>query len=87
MTCIYRTFGNPLEITNFDEIPMVNNFSCDEVRKFKDEWIKEFRKRNISEYTENLMDKDEYFESYKKELEDFLKKCKCYEVECKLADC
>jgi len=72
MTCKLRTFGD------LNEPSTIYEFSCNEVRKLKDEWFLEFRKKNASERVEKARGVDPYFEDYKKNIEDFLNQCNCH---------
>lgn len=47
-------------------------YSCNEVKFFKEKWLKEFRDENGSD----LMKEDKAFDRYEMELENFLSNCK-----------
>ncbi len=51
----------------------MDKFTCDEVRRFKHEWLNEFcEKNNVRNF-----EKDRMFQSYKKQINDFLDQCTC----------
>lgn len=52
-------------------------FNCQEVRKHKDEWLKQFREKNGTETVWKMKMDDKAYNRYKDEIEEFLMNCHC----------
>jgi hypothetical protein len=52
-------------------------YTCDEMRKIKDDLLEKKRKDNQTDRVEKSGWKDKDYHNYKNELEEFLKKCEC----------
>jgi len=53
------------------------DYTCDDIRRLKDEWIEEFIEKNRCYLNKN----DGRLMEYKKDIEDILDKCKCYDLD------
>jgi hypothetical protein len=60
---------------NVVDDPHCNIYTCSEVKVLRDLWLKEFRKANQSDRVEESR-VDTAFESYKNNIDDFIKGCK-----------
>lgn len=69
MVCKFRRY-KPTHNVNYLER---EDFTCHEVRKLKEYWLKEFREKNLSD----IVKVDPAYEAFKNEIEEFLSKCKC----------
>ncbi len=63
-----------LRIINNDKC---ETYTCDQVRKHRDEWLAGFRERNGTNELLALKMKDRPYDSYRDSIDEFLSKCKC----------
>lgn len=66
-----------LRIINNDKC---KTYTCDQVRKHRDEWLAGFRERNGTNELLELKMSDKHYESYCKHIDKFLSSCKCNEL-------
>lgn len=74
MVCKFRRY-NRAEYNNNRVI--IEDFTCDQVRELKDQWIAEFKKKNLSDFVIASMGNDPSLDIYVEDIFRFLGKCKC----------
>lgn len=53
----------------------VVSYTCNEVKKLKNEWLNNFKKINSTDAIIKRLGKDKRFEEYKLEIEQFINEC------------
>lgn len=72
--CNFRVY--PMLDAGSEKILFAVDFTCDEVRFHKDEWLQKFRDENGND----RLEVDNAYEKNKKLIEDFLSKCTCVDI-------
>lgn len=65
-------------VRNGDQL-LSEECTCDEIPVKTDAWLKEFREENATDTIEKSGRKDQAYERYKEEINDFINQCKCRE--------